>query len=357
MDPFHGSGTILFETIKKVDKVYGIDINPFANLITEVKLAGVTKNIDVNISDLEYLILNCKNANIHMFDNIDKWFRTDIKNDLSIIRHCIMQIKSNRDRKYFWCMFSQIIRKYCNSRNTTFKLHTQTEEHIKSKKNEVIRDFISIIKKNKLFYCTNNPKRKYDVILNDTKKQLKKFKNNEIDMIVTSPPYGDNATTITYGQYSILALKWIDEKDLKIKYGALDNYSMIDSLSLGGNKFKNRNNYDEDIEPIIASIGSIAKKKKVKVFFEDYFEVLDELSRICDKYIVLTLGNRVVDGITIDLTKYSKIFLEHSNFECIEEFSRNILNKRIPSKVSTVNGKSVESMSKEYILILRRIHG
>ena len=30
------------------------------------------------------------------------------------------------------------------------------------------------------------------------------------DLIVTSPPYGDNNTTVPYGQYSYLPLQWID---------------------------------------------------------------------------------------------------------------------------------------------------
>lgn len=51
-----------------------------------------------------------------------------------------------------------------------------------------------------------------NLILGDAKDKLpKKYK---FDVILTSPPYGDNHTTVTYGQYSYLPLSWIDLKDI-----------------------------------------------------------------------------------------------------------------------------------------------
>ena len=34
------------------------------------------------------------------------------------------------------------------------------------------------------------------------------------DLLVTSPPYGDNTSTVPYGQYSYLPLQWIDLHDI-----------------------------------------------------------------------------------------------------------------------------------------------
>ena len=38
------------------------------------------------------------------------------------------------------------------------------------------------------------------------------LKNESIDLVITSPPYGDNQTTVTYGQYSTLPMYWINNK-------------------------------------------------------------------------------------------------------------------------------------------------
>ena len=52
-DPFHGSGTALYEAAKINPELslHGCDINPLANLITKVKLQGVDNNI---LSDIEF---------------------------------------------------------------------------------------------------------------------------------------------------------------------------------------------------------------------------------------------------------------------------------------------------------------
>ena len=71
-DPFHGSGTALYEsaTISKNINIFGCDINPLANLITKVKLQGVTNNIYNDIETLEFQIENdkCADSN-HNFKN------------------------------------------------------------------------------------------------------------------------------------------------------------------------------------------------------------------------------------------------------------------------------------------------
>jgi len=51
--------------------------------------------------------------------------------------------------------------------------------------------------------------------------------DESVDLIVTSPPYGDSKTTVAYGQYSRLSLQWLDFEDSICR--------SIDKISLGGN--------------------------------------------------------------------------------------------------------------------------
>ena len=66
------------------------------------------------------------------------------------------------------------------------------------------------------------------------------------NLLVTSPPYGDNQTTVTYGQFSYLPLQWIPFEDIdeSIELDYLKTTQEIDSKSLGG---QIRNNI-KDIE-------------------------------------------------------------------------------------------------------------
>ena len=58
------------------------------------------------------------------------------------------------------------------------------------------------------------------------------------DLVVTSPPYGDNPSTVPYGQYSYLPLQWIDLEDIDTNAHAdcLRTTYEIDRRSLGGSR-------------------------------------------------------------------------------------------------------------------------
>jgi DNA modification methylase len=38
---------------------------------------------------------------------------------------------------------------------------------------------------------------------------MKQIRDESVDLIVTSPPYGDSKTTVAYGQFSRLANQWL----------------------------------------------------------------------------------------------------------------------------------------------------
>src|SRR5262249_44643440 len=72
----------------------------------------------------------------------------------------------------------------------------------------------------------------------DSKKKIYTPTDSEVffDLLVTSPPYGDNKTTVTYGQHSYLPLQWIDLVDIDESATSdfLKTTSEIDTRGLGG---------------------------------------------------------------------------------------------------------------------------
>lgn len=353
-DPFFGSGTALYEALELSPeiKLVGCDINPLAHLITLVKLQGITKNIKNDIEKLK-IYLNDIQIDNFSFHNMNKWFRSDIIDSLKKIRQSIMLIRSKKNRLYFWSILSTFIRKYSNTRSSTYKLHIKDIDSIQRMKNNLIDDFLASVEQNisKFTISSSN----FKLYKNDSLKQLVKFKKNSIDLSISSPPYGDNATTVPYGQFSSLALHWIDKKDLALDGWELNNYSVIDRKSLGGSyKGLIENEIGSLLlQPYLDNI-SLSKQKKVINFFKDYFLFLDELCRVTKKYIVLTLGNRTVDGVNINLTSITQDYLEQKKFRNIYECYRDIPNKRIPRLTSKVNNNPVLSMSKEYVIIHKK---
>ncbi|MCY8999245.1 DNA methyltransferase [Bacillus spizizenii] len=359
-DPFHGSGTTLVEGKRLNLDLIGIDINPLANLITKVKIEGVNLNtIPNSIKEVVNNIRNLSESKVEpfSFDKIDKWFRKDIIRDLTILRKSIILEKDDKNRLYFWVCLSDIIRKYSNTRSSTYKLHIKEKEKILNMENRVIEDFIYSISIN-YEYLEPADKINYEIIQGDSLIEMKKMNSESIDLICTSPPYGDNGTTVTYGQFSILSLFWIDKKDINLSDNILlSNYSAIDSSSLGGKK---RYLAIDSYLPLLSNtISKITLKKQSKVisFFDDYFKSLDEMIRVLkkDHLIILTLGNRRVDNVEIKLDEITKEYCLENGMSLEAKLKREIPRKRMPRKISRIkNHGAVSSMNKETVLILRK---
>ncbi|MCJ0953140.1 DNA methyltransferase [Mammaliicoccus sciuri] len=355
-DPFHGSGTTLVVGKELGLETVGIDINPLANLFTDVKLTGVDHSVIKKKNFTLEQRLN-ENYTVHNFNRINKWFREDIIEDLSKIKTAISKEKDYITRRYYWLCFSNIIYKYKNSRKSTFKLHVKNEEDIVAVINNVVKDFL--IEINKRFKVLPNYEANvtHKLITKDVREACTEINRESIDIICTSPPYGDNATTVTYGQFSILALLWIDEKDLNIPYhNILKTFSKIDCLSLGGKRNVSLEWNVCTLNQVLRSV-SENKQKKISAFFQDYFDSLIAIINTLKKngILMLTLGNRTVDGKIISLDKITEEFLGLHDFVLLTDVKRNIHNKRMPSRVSNLKGQgAVRSMSQETILVFRK---
>ena len=358
LDPFMGSGTTLVEGCNLNLEVTGIDINPYAVLLSEVKTHGyntqvLSKAVNKIISKLnsyDYIY------EIHDFHNIDKWFREDIKNSLSKIRVAILEEKDIWIRKFFWICFSEVIDAHSNDRTSTFKLHVKKGEDIKNIKDNCLKSFKQIILEKQLLLF-NNSFKSVEIFSGDSKEILSSFECNSIDIICTSPPYGDNGTTVTYGQSSILFLKWIAAEDLSGDKSLIANYAAIDSASLGSKE------ETEEFLKIPSAVKYVSllnesKRKKVKKFISSYYRVLVELSRILSKdgYILFTVGNRRVDGELQPLDLITEEVFTQLGLQKEKILTRNIHSKKMPYRVSRVKNKgSVESMNKEVVLIFRKV--
>ena len=99
---------------------------------------------------------------------------------------------------------------------------------------------------------------------------MRQIADGSFDIICTSPPYGDNGTTVTYGQFSILQLLWIDSSDFEYDMTIIDSFSKLDSMSMGGTLSRNNAFY---YSPLVANyIEKISphKRNKILKFYSDY---------------------------------------------------------------------------------------
>ncbi len=374
-DPFVGSGTVLTESMIKGLDFIGQDINPLAILLCKVKsgpffIEAIFNKAEDLHSRLSY---DSKNAIEVIFPGRDKWFRKDVQIALSKIRRAIVAEPALWARRFFWIAMAETVKYSSNSRTSTFKLHTRTAEDIASRNLDPISLFRKTLDRNlKHFRTQHNYLNengclirgryygKVKVQLADTRKAIKK-KSSLCDIILTSPPYGDNASTVPYGQYSFLPLQWIDMCDIdeSATVSYLKSTHEIDTKSLGGSKRVAIENFDflADRSPRFVQYieclkdQPVDRTKRVTAFFRDLEDCIGTVLGYLNPggLMVWTLGNRKVGGNRVPLDTILLELLSTYGAKQIVTLKRRISSKRMAPKNSIT-----ETMSDETILVLRK---
>lgn len=372
-DPFVGSGTTLGEALCRGLDFLGLDINPLAILACEVKSGPLyTKKLNEKLEHLlEVIKSDTSNEIAIQFDGIDKWFLNEVQIELSVIYRAIKSEPSKWARKIFWLSMASTVRSVCNSRSSTYKLHIKSEEQMESTPSafqafeKKLRKNVLNIAAQKSVLAENNVLKTStsisDVIIKnvDTAGTIKN--TVQCDLLVSSPPYGDNQTTVTYGQFSYLPLMWIDLKDIDnlTHKGLLAHKSAIDSMSLGGSIKDSKIKYEEvkaRSESFIECVEKIRainpeNIKKLISFIHDLDKSLTNSLRFLreNAYMIWTLGNRRISNVEVPLDKIMRELLEFHGCHFVHE-----LEREIPSKRMAKRNKIASTMGKESILIMRK---
>ena len=224
-DPFVGSGTVMTEAMLLGLNFVGGDINPLAVLVAQAK-AG-TFDADTLECELRRLlkrtISDSSNELEVDFPNLDKWFTPAVAVALSRIRRAISERRSAEVRRFFWVALAETVRLSSNSRTSTVKLHIRPAEEIASRPDavavfrEVATRNLRVLREQQRVLRDRGflAKARYAGIvsleISDVRETTGRW---QADLLMTSPPYGDNHTTVTYGQASYLPLQWIDRSDI-----------------------------------------------------------------------------------------------------------------------------------------------
>ena len=372
-DPFVGSGTVLTEAMNRTLDFRGTDINPLAVLLCRVKAGPFyVSSLDKKSKEMLKRIDADSTASVDVdFVNIDKWFSTSSQIALSRIRRSIMVEDALWARRFFWIGLAEAVRFSSNSRTSTVKLHIRPKEEIETRACDVIAIFRKAIERN-LKYFGRQARTMHDlgattagryngsanVTLGDTRtiKAIEK-----VDVIVTSPPYGDNVTTVTYGQYSYLPLQWIELTDIDpaADRSYLKSTHEIDTRSLGGSRRVKAADHGDlfDRSPSLKSCLAHLNKEpadrvsRVLSFFRDVDAclppILDSLQ--VGGIMVWALGNRNVGNRRVPFDAILSELLCEYGVNVLCELSRRISSKKMAPKNSIAN-----TMTREAILVMRK---
>jgi hypothetical protein len=384
LDPYAGAGTTFTAAMSCGLDCYGQDINPLAILVSKAKTDFGWKDQElIDASNQVVLEANADNStdvNVS-FTNMNKWFRPDVSIALSKIRRAILKQEDIRLRRILWVTFAETIRLTSNDRTTTYKLHARPLDEIKKRKLMPIKVFEDLTKHNtddiisfkssleKASYLKDNLYTGQVVLsLGDSTLTIPSFGDKggcNFQLLVTSPPYGDNTSTITYGQHAYLPLQWIDLSDIdqNANISILRTTQEIDRKSLGGSVPKKLDALINQLSPQSKSLAQVfdgLKKSeqpkdraaRVASFYQDFILALDRIliSLEDNSYLVWTVGNRRVGGEEIPNDRILAELLNSRGMVSVTEINRSIHFKRMPHK-----NKITKMMGAEKIMIFRKI--
>jgi hypothetical protein len=323
-DPFLGAGTMVIESLVRGLDIYGTDLNPLAILLSQVKCEPPeVEAIDAFISQRDP-----RPARYDMdvdTPTIRKWFQPGVAVELAQIRSEILLSTSQVLRRFLWICLAETVRLVSNSRTSTFKLHAYSPSDLVRRTPKAAGTFDSVVRANRARIETYwadlaaSPRRGCSTIA-FTKVQDDKS-DGKFDVLMTSPPYGDNKTTVPYGQYSFLPLLFIDFGDIpgNPSTNLLDSTLRIDSESLGGSLVRADQRQDELLS-VTPSLGPTLERladapslrRKVVSFMGDYeIAVSSAASRLRQGGLSFwTLGERRVGGEQVPLVAATLEILE-----------------------------------------------
>lgn len=379
LDPFSGSATTLVASMESGLDCYGQDINPLAVLISKIRTGPY--QIDSLILKSNQLIERIREDKSRKIEskpfNRAKWFKNKISVELSKIVRAIRKEPRLSARRFFWVVLAETVRLVSNDRTSTFKLHIRKQEEI-DKRNfsainifefhleESLNDFLLHKELLEDAGQLSNGGYKSDIVISLRDSGQSIYTPTDIhffDILVTSPPYGDNKTTVTYGQHSYLPLQWIDFADIDplANNSFLKTTSEIDSRSLGGKtKIINSDVLNSLFikSPAFESIHNRIKNKsprlvkKVESFIYDLDKTLDNVFNVMkpNSYQIWTIGNRRVAKEEIPNDEILIELIKNKGGKLITQVTREIINKRMARR-----NKDASLMNNEDILIFRKI--
>jgi site-specific DNA-methyltransferase (cytosine-N4-specific) len=420
MDPYTGSGTCLVEAIlADMDTVYGTDLNPLARLISNVKtkhlhhkdikkeVEKLEKNINksyehykILLTDIngyilgkgldvtakatdkenwgfkapeilkEFVTLCGLELEIPDFVNLGFWFLPHVVLELQIIKDCIIKVENEDVRNFFWVAFSEMTRLVSNRRNSEFKMYRMEAQKVLKFNPNPKKEFFDILERNvakmKDFYdkCDEREKDAEVHIFDNDTRYLQDVPDNCVDLVVTSPPYGDSRTTVAYGEFSRVSLQWANLEDLSDK-----EIKGIDKSLMGGTKFKeyefdlHSNTLKESLEKI-KNYPQGDKNKNVEragdvySFYKDLQDCIGSITKKCkvNSYQFWVVGNRTVKEENLKTSEILVEMGEKFGLKHVYTMGRNIPNKVMPLANSPSNeaGKTVTTMCNEHIVVLRK---
>lgn len=379
VDPFVGSGTTLTEAMRLGLNFTGQDVNPLAVLISRVKAGPYhVRRLRVAADRAVAVARADQSKTVAVeFPGLEKWFQPNVAVDLSRIRRAIRSEGNLWCRRVLWTALAETVRLSSNSRTSTFKLHIRSADDLATRDVHAVETFATVtddvvqrlteeattLREAGHLAFNGSYRGRIKIDLGDSSSALPACPQGHSGhgLLITSPPYGDNTSTVPYGQYSYLPLQWVDLSDIHERADAscLASTYEIDSRSLGGGRKTALDDVEQlrkDCSSLDATLKRLARlpadrSSRVAAFCRDLNSSLDAALAALrpNGYMIWTVGNRRVGGDEVPTDQILTQLLGSRGAVRVTSIQRHIPSKRMATRNSIAN-----TMRGETILLFRK---
>jgi site-specific DNA-methyltransferase (cytosine-N4-specific) len=369
VDPFVGTGTVLRAAAALGHLAFGSDINPLAVLIARVAITPV--DAGTQLREYERAITQVLQLGSvprrwppkAYHARLERWFAPEAMRQLARIAGAIYESTPTPDMlRFLELAFSRTVRAASLSRRGELKLWRSKDGSFEEPRHIFDREARDLLWRGILGQQHESPllgRPQSQVLLEDAQALLRRASN--VDLILTSPPYGDSWTTVAYGNFSMLSRMWLTAIDPG--FGSEDP-AHADANAVGGASHQ-RNGSAEHIPYLSRTLrkayDAIHEKRSDRAlellhFVSDMQPILELMCQSLRRSgrLVLVIGPRKVAGVHVDTGDVFAELLGHYGLHRVDRHTRNVSGKRLPGKTKQGRGGLSETINAETIDVFKK---
>ena len=325
LDPMSGSGTTLVEAARLDRRAAGRDIDPLAILIAEAKLSPIpaAKAVEIGFGviesaktqfarhrrELEKEVRDRFDAPSKAF--IDYWFLPETQLELAALLGEVRKIRTAKIRRFFEVAFSSTIIAKSGGVSLARDLAHTRPHRVNGKPPPSAFDVF--LRRIGGMLGGGEPDFRADSDLRRAPAAKTGLPGNVADLIVTSPPYANNA--IDYMRAHKFALVWFGHSvgDLSRLRAEFLGHDSVKGGKCGGELLPQK------CEEILAVLGAADEKKAAALrrYFAEMSDVIREMRRVLKRNAaaVIVVGSSVLRGVEVETHNCLAAIGEAAGFE------------------------------------------